>query len=443
VSFAVPSYTVVYGSGWSSRARGEGLSAQSPGGHASTRRVLVVTPDAAGPPDQGFRIRVHYLATALVAGGFQVVLVAGPTDPSAEDELRRLGVDVIAAHGQGRPAERPAAVRQAVAMLLGRPSGHLAEQARLLRPTVTRLMRERTFDAVQVEFPDLVACVAPYGVPVVYDAHNVWSELDSRRDRLFRSRASRAVAWIGDRRRRSSETWAWRVADLCLATSSRDAGIISAGGAAAVAVIPNGVDLERIPDTLLQGTSHGAATMTTPLAKGVVFVGLLAYRPNADAVMSLVREVLPLLEAKYPDVQVTIVGKGAPESLLRSAGPRVTFTGRVDDPLPYLADADAVVVPLRVGSGTRLKILEALALGRPVVTTSIGAEGLDLVHGQHALIADDPAALAAEISRVFEDSGLADALGRNGRGLVEESFSWRTIGSDLVRAYERLLESAP
>jgi glycosyltransferase involved in cell wall biosynthesis len=405
--------------------------------------VLVVSPDAAGPPDQGFRIRVRQLATALVEGGFDVVLVAGPTDQSAANDLRRLGVEVILAAGVSYVDGPVTALKRAVAMVVGRPSGQLAEQARLLRPTVTRLMRDRPFDAVQVEIPELVAAVASYGVPVVYDAHNVWSELESRRARLIRSRVSRVVAWIGDRRRRSLEIGAWRVADLCLATSSRDAAIIAAGGAAAVAVIPNGVDLEGIPDTIFRGASQGAATDTTSRARGLVFVGLLAYGPNADAVRMLLHDVLPLLETKYPDVHVTIVGKGAPESLLRSAGPRVIFTGRVDDPRPYVAHADAVVVPLRIGSGTRLKILEALALGRPVVTTSIGAEGLNLVHGEHALIADDPPAFAAAISRIFDDAGLAEVLGRNGRVLVEQSFGWQTIGTDLVGAYDRLLGSAP
>ena len=109
------------------------------------------------------------------------------------------------------------------------------------------------------------------------------------------------------------------------------------------------------------------------------------------------------------------------------------------DVRPFIAAADVVVVPLRIGSGTRLKILEALAMGRPVVTTRIGAEGLDLVDGEHVLIADGPTAFAAAVDRVLADDRLAAQLGERGRTLVERSYDWPEIGSRLVEAYDQLL----
>jgi glycosyltransferase involved in cell wall biosynthesis len=204
---------------------------------------------------------------------------------------------------------------------------------------------------------------------------------------------------------------------------------MEAGGARRAVVVPNGVDIAA------------PRVGGSPIAGGpeLVFVGLLGYRPNADAVAQLIDRILPLVAREHPDVHLTIVGEGATPAMLAAAGPRVTFTGRVADVRPYVSAASAVVVPLRIGSGTRLKILEAMALARPVVTTSLGAEGLDLVDRQHALIADDPTGFATAVGRVLADPQLAGALGRNGRDLVERCFGWHDIGLGLVDAYRSLL----
>ena len=238
---------------------------------------------------------------------------------------------------------------------------------------------------------------------------------------------------IGHRRQRAAEERAWRAADLCLATSEREAGIIGAAGAQRVAIVPNGVATETIRPVT------GDPGARAPGRPTLVFVGLLGYAPNADAVTYLVRDILPLIRAQRPDIHLQVVGDGATAELLRLAGPGIEFTGRVPDVRPFIAAAGVVVVPLRIGSGTRLKILEALAMGRPVVTTRIGAEGLDLVDGEHVLIADGPTAFAAAVDRVLADDRLAAQLGERGRTLVERSYDWSEIGSRLVEAYDQLL----
>jgi len=404
-------------------------------GATDRARVLLISPDAPGPLDQGFRIRVHHLAVALAGAGFRVSLLAPAARPGDTAELEGRGVEVLPATvgGIAQAEGLSARIRRGLQLLAGRPPRTLAARVTALRPAIERLLAERSFDAVQVELPELVEAAAGRDVPVVLDAHNIWSELTARRQAIDPWAVRRAVRAIGHRRQRAAEERAWRSADLCLATSEREAGIISAAGARGVAMVPNGVATDTIRPVVGNPDAHDGGPPT------LVFVGLLGYRPNADAVTHFVRDILPSIRAKVPDVHLQVIGDGATADLLRLAGPGVEFTGRVPDVRPFVTAAAVVVVPLRIGSGTRLKILEALALGRPVVTTAIGAEGLDVVDGEHVLIADEPSAFAAAVVRVLGDEGLAASLGQRGRALVEQSYDWSTVGSRLVAAYDQLL----
>lgn len=404
-------------------------------GAADRARVLMISPDAPGPLDQGFRIRVHHLAVALARSGYRVTLLARAARPDDTLELQTGGVEILTTtiavptDGEGTTAR----IGRGLELLGGRPPQFLAARVTAMRPVIHQLLAERSFDAVQVELPEFVEVVGGRDVPVVLDAHNIWSELTARRQAIDPWAVRRAVRAMGHRRQRAAEERAWRAADLCLATSEREAGIIGAAGARRVAIVPNGV----ATDMMRPGA--GDSNTRAPGPPSLVFVGLLGYRPNADAVMHLVRDILPLIRAQRPDINLRVVGDGARAELLRLAGPGVEFTGRVPDVRPYITAADVVVVPLRIGSGTRLKILEALALGRAVVTTTIGAEGLDLVEGEHVLIADGPTAFAAAVDRLLGDDRLAGRLGDQGRTLVERSYDWSWIGSRLVEAYDQLL----
>ena len=405
----------------------------------------MVSPDAPGPLDQGFRIRVHHLAAALAGAGFRVTLLAPPAGPDGDNALDRLGVEVVAAGTIGvRPVERrQARIGRAYRLLAGYPApGSLAARTVGMLPMIERLIEERAFDAVQVELPEFVEAASTSDAPVVLDAHNIWWELTARRQTTDPWAMRRAVRAIGLRPQRAREERAWRLADLCLTTSEREGAIVRAAGARRVAVVPNGVD----PDAYLPVDGLGAGEDPgrggNADAPTLVFVGLLGYGPNADAVTHLVRDILPLIHEHRPGVQVQVVGDGASAKLLHLARPGVVFTGRVPDVRPYVTAADAVVVPLRSGSGTRFKILEALAMGRPVVTTTMGGEGIDLIDGQHALIADGASAFARAVGRVLGDVRLARDLGANGRALVKQSYGWPEIGARLVEAYDQLLGRA-
>ena len=218
--------------------------------------------------------------------------------------------------------------------------------------------------------------------------------------------------------------------DRALVVSELDAQHLRVAAAgAAVSLIPNGVDTAA-----LRPLPEAAA------GKRLIFVGHLRYPPNVDAVRFLAHHILPALRARIPDARLTVVGDGAPGVLREFSGRNdIDLVGRVLSPIPYYEDAHVAVVPLRAGGGTRLKILEAMALGRPVVSTPLGCEGLAVEDGKHLLIADDAEGFAAAVARLLTDRALATRLILVARALVERDYDWTAIAERLLSVYDELL----
>jgi glycosyltransferase involved in cell wall biosynthesis len=170
------------------------------------------------------------------------------------------------------------------------------------------------------------------------------------------------------------------------------------------------------------------------------FIGVLGYPPNADGVVWFAKDIWPSICTAAPDVRLNIAGHSPPPNVIALNDlPNVTVQGFVEDVLPYYEKTTVVIVPLRAGGGTRLKILEAMAFGRPVVSTSIGCEGLDVVSGEHLLIADESDAFAAAVVRLLGDPDLRQKIAANARKLVEERYDWRVIGGKLLKVYSDML----
>src|SRR5262249_37897863 len=172
----------------------------------------------------------------------------------------------------------------------------------------------------------------------------------------------------------------------------------------------------------------------------LVFVGSMSYLPNVDAAEFFVRDVLPLIAAEMPEVTLSIVGARPAASVQRlAADPHVRVTGLVDDVRPYYAAAAAAIVPLRIGGGVRMKILESMALGVPILSTRVGAEGLGLTDGSDLLLADTPADLAAAAIRLLGDPGLRDRLAAHARQTALRRFSWEAVVQTLEDVYASIL----
>jgi glycosyltransferase involved in cell wall biosynthesis len=194
-------------------------------------------------------------------------------------------------------------------------------------------------------------------------------------------------------------------------------------------VIPNAAD-----------TEHYDYSRWLPEAEVLVYTGSLGYSANRDAVMYYKEEIMPLVRESYPNVQLLVTGRYESvdvDGIGKCAG--IRLTGYVDDIRDVLSRASACIVPLRQGGGMRLKIPEAMAAGVPVVSTSVGVEGLSCTHGEHLLIGDTPEEFAAGIVRVLGDRTLAERLRENARRLVEERYSWRSSAGRFARLVESMV----
>ncbi len=198
--------------------------------------------------------------------------------------------------------------------------------------------------------------------------------------------------------------------------------------------------LRRALDSLLSRRAFDVVNVEFPfLALQRLARGAINYFPNVDGILYLLREVWPRIAESHPGARLEIVGQHPTPEILAFRGPRVEVVGMVDDLRPHLARAAVSVVPLRIGGGTRFKILEAMAMVRPVVSTSLGAEGIEAEPGRHLLLADDPAGFAAAVGRILDDAQLGARLGREGRALVERRYSWQAAADRLDVFFRELL----
>lgn len=232
------------------------------------------------------------------------------------------------------------------------------------------------------------------------------------------------IKWQARRMHEEERRWCPRVA-LNLMVSEPDRRRLATMVGGRYAVIPNGADIE--------------AQATTPESvSGCLFVGSSSWLPNRDAMEFFVRDILPSLQQRVPNVAVTWVGNVTGRDRRELEGSGIRLSGYVDDVRPWIVPAACCIVPLRAGSGTRLKILEAWAFGKAVVSTTVGCEGLEAVDGENILVRDDPVAFAGAVAQVLEEPSLRDRLGENGRRTVERRYDWRVIGRHLRTELEAL-----
>lgn len=304
---------------------------------------------------------------------------------------------------------------------------------------LSKLLAEESFDAVQLESIHLLSYLdtirnAPGRPAVVADWHNVESELMARYASRTRNLAKRLVALRTAQLLRKAEQRLLSEADVHLVVSEREKVLLSGRAPGAeVHVVPNGVDTAAFEGVAAERFATGSAPRQT-----VLYVGSMDYHANVDAVMWFAREIWPLIAPKFPELVFTIAGRNPGPSVRALASANIQVTGSVDDVKPYYAAAAAVVVPLRVGSGTRLKILEAMAAGVPVVSTKLGAEGLDATNGQQLLIGDTPDDIAAALTGLLQNPTQARALAHAGRTLVESQYDWPLIGKRLYEIHKAL-----
>ncbi len=297
-----------------------------------------------------------------------------------------------------------------------------------MRDKINSLVSEEQFDVIQVVQAYLTKLLPHTEAAAILDMPDILSEYE-RLVMLAKTKIThRFTAWLEWKKMQALERRAVRQFDVCVTVSEDDrAKLLKLVPDARAAVITNGVDLDYFQPQ--PASSDGA---------NLVFVGSMNYTPNADAVLYFYRDILPLIRQQRPDVHFYVVGWGPPPEIMTlNDDPNVTVTGFVEDVRPYIDESTIVVVPLRFGSGIRIKILETWAMAKPVVSTSLGAEGLAAQHGENIILADTPDQFAREVIVLLDDKEKCVRLGEAGRLLVENEYAWSKIAQKMGNAYKR------
>ena len=390
-------------------------------------KVLLLCTQFPYPPRTGFKMRVYQLARQLAARHDLTLLsYAEPGEAAARDALAsEMQVHVV--EKSYIPGLRRR-VRQAASIASSRPYACRSVYTDEMQHTIEQLCREQSFDVVQLESTLFCQFEFPDDVAVVLDEHNIEFELYKRMYQTERSAARRAYNLVEYLRFRRFEQRSWRCVDGVLVCSEREVSIVR-GNAPTVplGVAPNGVDLEYFAPS-----TEDVDPCT------IVFNGYLDYRPNHDAAVHLVHDIWPLIRSRHPGARLELVGRYEHADLRPLQAPGVTITGEVPDVRPHIGRATVVTVPIRMGGGTRLKVVEALAMGKSVVSTSVGCEGVAVRDREHLLIADDPASFAAAILDVIASRELRAELGRSARELAEREYSWDVAGDRIEALYAQV-----
>ena len=372
------------------------------------------------PVDDGWKRRTFHVLRALTRRGPVTLVTFHGGDLREADALRDAvpgALDVVSI----TPSRSTHALSVPLAMVTDTP--FLAWRVRSARFTdaVRRLHAARAFALAIAGLTHLYRHlrVLPDDCTRVIDTHNIDSVVMGR----YASNPDRNPAWRWYARRtagqlRMQELRDFAHADAVWVCSEAEAAWIRTNVPAAKAhVVPNGVDT----------AAFSASEWKPPVAGRMVFFGRMDYHPNADGVAWFADAMLPAIRAARPDAELVVAGPGdIPGQRSLESRPGMRLLGAVPDVRPVVASASVVVVPLRSGGGTRLKILEALALGRPVITTTVGMEGLELVPGRDLLVADDAVGFAEAVTRVLSDPALAGRLGAAGKAAVT-AYDWGAI----------------
>lgn len=301
-------------------------------------------------------------------------------------------------------------------------------------------VRRRLNDQLAKEKYDVMVCdfLTPAGiipwnsrVPIVLFTHNVEAMIWRRHYEVATHPVWKAISWWEWRRMEAAERRYLRLADRVLTVSETDrdafAPVIPNRS---ITVIPTGVDVDyfRPIDEREKPSS-------------LVFTGSMDWLPNEDAMFYFVKSIFPLIQQQCPNLSLEIVGRHPSQKMksLVTENSSVRLTGWVEDIRPYLARASLCIVPLRIGGGTRLKIFEAMAAGKAVVSTTVGAEGLPVESGKNILLADTPEEFANSVLSVLRDDRLKLSLGREARTLVEENYSWRKIAESFSHTLDEVV----
>ncbi len=397
-------------------------------------RILLLTPQRPYPPHQGTTLRNFNLIKELAKRHTVCVLTFLEADQNPNDCGPLLNlcewVETVPA------PQRNIGLRLGQMLGTRRPDMSWRLWSSLLNERLATRLSQQQFDVVEIEGIEMapylptIAAARPRPL-IIYDAHNAEWILQKRAFEADVKDPPRwlaaAYSWVQWHRLRQYEANLLSQVDHTIAMSAPDkVALRDVVPNAPITVIPNGVD--RAAYKRFKGP---------PIRHDLLFTGKMDFRPNIDAMLWFGQQVLPLIQAQRPQTTLAIVGQRPHRRLdvLRDlAG--VTITGYVDEVPPYIAGAAVYVLPLRVGGGTRLKLLEAMIMGKAIVSTTVGAEGFPVVNGQELVLVDEPEKFAREILDLLKNPTRRRALGSAGQAFARANYGWDTLIPQLERIYE-------
>jgi glycosyltransferase involved in cell wall biosynthesis len=393
-------------------------------------RVLLLSVTNPVPANNGVKMRTWSILRALAAEGHEVVLLvfADPHEPVEHPpELSRTCARVICVpHRLKSLSSSRDYIGRAKHLFSDVPYATEASRSPEMEKQLRQLLGDGSINVILSEQTDLLVNLAARPAqPLVVDFHNVDYLIYERYLRLERNPAKRFYAWLEGRKSREWERRSCRMATVAMACSGHDRiELQQLNPALPLFVVPNVVDVDEYEPR------------DTEDPRKILFQGGMDWYPNRDAVEFFVAETFPLIRKRVPDARFVIAGRNPPEEFRKrlSLTSGVEFTGTVPDMRAQIADAAVCVVPLRVGSGTRLKILESAAMAKPIISTHLGAEGLEFVNGDEIMLEDDPSTFAAMVVRLLSAPDLRRLLGRAARRRVELDYSFRALSKSLCSA---------
>ena len=396
-------------------------------------RLLVISQFFPYPPINGGRMRAYQMIRGL-SGRHRIHLLTFSRSESDLEHIRRLAGFCEEVHVVREQMRRPLSMRAALALFSPAPRSYVMSWSCEMNALVSDQAYRRKFDAaIAFGLRNAVYLKPLRGVVRVVDNENIDTAFAARLAEAAPSsliKFRRKLTWV---KSRMYESRIAGLLDAALVVCEEDkqelarlAPALAAGEA--IHVVPNGVDLGLLD---YRGPEVDR--------RRIIFPGALTYSANYDSAVYFCNQVMPLITARIPDAGVIITGgaEGVNLAPFRNAA-NVTLTGFLDDVRPAIAGSAVVVVPTRVGGGTRLKILEAMALGVPVVSTSFGAGGLGAKHGVHLLIGDTPEDFASQVCALMDNWDMRDRIARSAREFVAAHYGWESITQSLNRILESL-----
>ena len=386
-------------------------------------KILIISPFLPYPLDQGGKIRIFNIIKNL-SNSHEVTLAAIVDDRSESEfgPLRELCEEIVL-------VERPARLwPDRLSFFTSRaPYNVIRYRSATMRQTLQELEQKRSFDLIQIEFSMMWQYADLFVAPVVLDAHNIEYKNVQQIGSSATSPLWRRLYLMEVRRLQAVEERAWQECALCFAVSEKERNEIAArtGDSAKVITAANGVDPERF-----------AFGPREQAGNKILFLGGMDYSPNLDAAGFFLSEVFPIIRREEPEAQVLLVGRGLGKLGDLALLPGVKCHESVPEVLPWFYEANLLAVPLRQGAGTRIKVLEAMAAGLPVVATSKGCEGIAAENGRELLIADTPDDFAAAALRIMRSPESGDSLARNARRLVVERYTWESAAKIMDESYK-------